>query len=96
MIKDTVTKKGRPAITSDRWHVVHSQFRRKGKSAKPFERSIISEHDDQSTCRKAARALRARLDQDQATPLAQRDEVFVRRPNYKSLKTTRQRVRAKE
>jgi hypothetical protein len=96
MIKDTVTKKGSAAITSDHWHVVHSKFRRKGKGAKPFARTIISEHEDRVACRKAARALLASLDRDPATPVAEHDEVFVRRPNFKSLKSARHRSKTKE
>jgi hypothetical protein len=96
MIIETVTSKGSPAITSDRWHVVHSRFRRRGKGAMPFDRVIVSEHDDRTGCRAAARALRAELRAKASQPLAERDEVFVRRPNFKSLKAARRRTKPSE
>ena len=96
MITETVTNKGVPAITSDRWHVVHAKCRRRGKQSGPFERMIVSEHEDKVGCRKAAKALLADLLKDKDVPLAQRDEVFVRRPNFKSLKATRRRTKPKE
>jgi len=96
MISETVTRAGTPAITSDHWHVVHSRFRPKGEKSRPFEREIVSEHDNRIGCRDAARALRARLDQESDAPTAQRDQVFVRKPNFKSLKVTRHRTPPKE
>ena len=97
MISETVTTKGTPAITSDRWHVVHAKCRCKGKTSGSFERVVVSEHDDQTDCRKAARAFLAALAKDNETdkevPAAERDEVFARRPNFKSLKATRRRTK---
>lgn len=55
---------------------------------------IVSEHDDRTACCAAARELRALLAKDSKMPLAQRDEVFVRKPNYKSLKAAGRRVKA--
>jgi hypothetical protein len=92
MIDDTITTtKGSPAITSGEWHVVHSHFTDTADS-RPFARTIVSEHPDRALCKRAARRLRARLaETDGERPAAQRDEVFVRPPNYKSLKTARSR-----
>jgi hypothetical protein len=95
MISETVTSTGTPAITSDHWHVVHSKFTRKGKKSPPFERIIVSEHDSRTGCCAAARALRASLAKESKVPLAQRDEVFVRKPNFKSLKAARHRTQKK-
>ena len=91
MIKEVVTSKGTAAITSDRWHVVLSRFTNAGRK-QPFARGIDSEHADRSECLKAARALRARLAAEAGSvPEEERDEVFVRRPNFKSLKAARRR-----
>jgi hypothetical protein len=96
MISETVTSAGSPAITSDHWHVVHSRFHPKGEKSRPFERVIVSEHDNRIGCRDAARALRASLDQESDAPLAQRDQVFVRKPHFKSLRAARHRTQPKE
>lgn len=86
MIREVSTKKGADAITSDRWHVVHARFTGAQRDL-PFARGIISEHDDRATCAKVAKALRARLALEGGDlPAEERDEVFVRRPNFRSLK----------
>lgn len=86
MITEAKTSKGAEAITSDHWHVVHSRFVR-AESKRPFSRIINSEHDDRATCVKAAQALRVKLRADAAeVPLDERDQVFMCRPGFKSLK----------
>ncbi|HEU4418031.1 MAG TPA: hypothetical protein VFT55_03780 [Planctomycetota bacterium] len=91
MITDVQTSKGTSAITSDQWHVVHSRLV-DADSKRPYVRSIHSEHADRLSCRKAALALRARLDAESAgVPEAERDEVFICRPKFKSLKRARTR-----
>ncbi len=90
MIQAVKTKKGTKAITSDRWHVVHSRFQGTGGKLL-FVRTVHSEHDDRGGCLEAARVLWGRLSSDGAVPVAQRDEVFVCRPNYKSLERSRHR-----
>jgi hypothetical protein len=91
MIKEVVTSKGTPAITSDQWHVVHSRYA-DGRQERPFARAVHSEHASRSECVQAARALRRKLSAgSQSVPAAERDEVFVRRPNFKSLKLARVR-----
>lgn len=88
MIEEVVTKKGAAAITSDQWYVVHSRrVERSGDSV--FVRGIYSEHADRASCRKAAATLRAKLQSASASvPVAERDEVFSRRPRFKTLKET--------
>lgn len=93
MIKETQTSKGTPAITSDHWHVVHSHFTGEGKSGS-FAREIVSEHDDRKSCGLAATALSTKLASEaSARPLARRDEVFARPPNYRSLKARRRKLK---
>ena len=91
MITEVQTAKGTAAITSDHWHVVHARWVA-GESKRPFMRSIYSEHDDRAACRGAAKALRQKL-MSEATrvPADERDEVFVRKPNFKSLKRAKAR-----
>ena len=91
MIQEVVTSKGAAAITSDQWHVVHSRLV-DSKDPRPYLRGIHSEHADRVSCRKAALALRAKLLADNASlPEAERDEVFVRKPAFKTLKLARTR-----
>jgi hypothetical protein len=91
MILDVKTSKGVAAITSDHWHIVHSRLI-EGGGKRPFSRIVHSEHADARACRKAARELRLKLATEAAgVPLEEQDEVFVRRPNFKSLKHARAR-----
>jgi hypothetical protein len=91
MISTVETRKGTAAITSDRWHVVHARFT-EGEAGLPFLRSITSEHEDRAACVKAARSLVARVRSEAPNvPLAERDQVFVRRPGFKSLRKAARR-----
>jgi len=91
VITDVQTSKGSSAITSDQWHIVHSRLVDAG-AKRPYVRSIHSEYADGPSCRKAARALRLRLAAENPGVLeAERDEVFVCRPRFKSLKRARTR-----
>lgn len=91
MIRDVETSKGVPALTSDRWHVVRSRWV-EGGGKRPYARSVHSEHDDEASCRKAARELRLKLArEDGAVPEAERDEVFACKPGFKSLKFAKTR-----
>lgn len=91
MIQEVVTSKGANAITSDHWHVVHSHFT-SGRTKRPFVRAVHSEHADSSECQAAAKDLRKKLaTESEGLPEAEQDEVFVRRPNFKSLKSVRTR-----
>jgi hypothetical protein len=91
VITDVQTSKGSSAITSDQWHIVHSRLVDAG-AKRPYVRSIHSEYADGASCRKAARALRARLAaENPAVPAAERDEFYACRPRFKSLKRARTR-----
>jgi hypothetical protein len=91
MISTVETRKGTEAVTSDRWHVVHA--RHDGSQAKlPFVRSISSEHEDRAACVKAARKLVADVRSETPdVPLSERDQVFVRRPGFKTIKNATRR-----
>jgi hypothetical protein len=91
MISTVDTRKGTQAVTSDRWHVVHARFVG-GQSRFPFVRSISSEHEDRAACVDAARALIARVRSEAGdVPAEERDQVFVRRPGFKSVKNSKRR-----
>jgi hypothetical protein len=91
MIQEVVTSKGTPAITSDQWYVVQSRFADKRK-ARPYSRTIHSEHPDRMGCVKAAKTLRVKVAQDSVgIPAAERDEVWVCKPNFKLLKLAKTR-----
>ena len=93
MIQEAVNSKGSAAITSDQWHVVHSRFVDSART-RPFSRGVSSEHADRVACVKAAKSLKAKLAKDFAdAPEDERDEVFVRPPGFKSLKTAKRRAR---
>lgn len=96
MISPVQTAKGAEAITSDQWHLVHSRLLHPGER-RPFVRSVHSEHADRVACRKAAKALRVQLAKDwAAVPEDERDEIFVRKPGYKTLKAAKTRRSAAE
>ena len=91
MIHDVVNSKGADAITSDQWHVVHSHFSGASRT-RPFTRIVTSEHAARAECRRAAKALRAKLaEENAAAPESERDEVFVRPPNFKTLRSAKRR-----
>ena len=88
MIHETQSKKHNPAITSDSWHVVHARWAGNRSADARFERSIVSEHADRAAATLAARDLVAALATEMyGRPHAHRDQIFVRQPEYKSLKT---------
>lgn len=94
MILEAVTRKNRPAITSDRWHVLIARRSASIESPRRFERAIVSEHDDHASALAAARELVARFAPEMAgRPRNERDQVLVRRPMRKSLKIARRVVR---
>lgn len=89
MIQEVKTSKGKSAITSDQWHVVHSRLVDVG-AKRPYARVIHSEHGERTACQKAAKDLRVKIArEDAAVPAAERDEVFIRRPNFKTLKAAK-------
>ncbi len=84
MKTETTNRKQLPAITSDQWHVVHAQRRKAYTDRRPYERTIVSEHANRKLAEASASALRGEV-AAQASGLG-RDAVFVRKPNYKTLK----------
>lgn len=89
MIREVETDSGAAAITSDQWHIVHARYVFDG-AKRPFLRSVHGEYADRTACRLAARALRAQLAaQETGVAIEHRDEVFVRKPDYKTLRVAR-------
>ncbi len=94
MIQETLTLKGKAAITSDLWHVVHAHWTGKSTETPRFVRTIVSEHESREQAVRAARGLESTLNGELPDrPLDRRDHVFVRKPSFKSLKTARRRER---
>ena len=90
MIRETTSSKSRPALTSDQWHVLHAQFCGDLPGRAHFQRTIVSEHGDRRTAVAAAREMVDALASDnEGRRRSARDQVLVRRPAYKSLKTAR-------
>jgi hypothetical protein len=90
MIREIVDEKNNPAVTSDHWHVIHARWSGDPSGEPRFVRSIVSEHEDSAAALSAARAIKSSMapsmrDRSRET----RDQVFVRRPSSKSLKTAR-------
>ena len=89
MIQETLSSKQRPALTSDRWHVVHARWSGNDSGQSSFLRSIVSEHDDQASAVRGARELVERLAAEmEKRPQSERDQLFVRKPGFRSLKTS--------
>ena len=88
VIMNAQTKQQKPAITSDRWHVVHSQWSAKRAAGQPpFARRIASEHSDKAAAVVAAKQLAAELKPTMTSRATKdRDQVLVRPPRYRSLK----------
>jgi hypothetical protein len=88
VIHETNSKKSQPAVTSDRWHVVHARWSGERSPRPRFERSIVSEHGDRTAATNAARALVTELTTEMyGRPHEHRDQIFVRQPAYRTLKT---------
>lgn len=88
MITETKSHKSNPAITSDRWHVVHARWNGAETDEPQFDRSIVSEHDDREGATRAAGELHQSLAGEMNSrrePV--RDQLFVRRPDFKTLRT---------
>jgi hypothetical protein len=93
LIQETLSRNSNPALTSDRWHVLHARWSNESSRAPLFVRSIVSEHDDHAAAVRAAEAFLTKImpgmsDRQPAT----RDQVLVRPPAYKSLKTGKRRL----
>lgn len=90
MIHELINRKNLPALTSDQWHVVHARLAGESKGKPSFERSIVSEHEDRAAAAIAAKRVLVSLApmMDGRSPEG-RDQVFVRKPDFKSLKTAK-------
>jgi hypothetical protein len=94
VILEAVTRKNRPAITSDRWHVLIARRSASIEIPRRFERVIVSEHADHESAAAAAREMVAQIAPEMAArPRTERDQVLVRRPMRKSLKLAKRVVR---
>jgi len=95
MIKDALTRRGNPATSSNEWHVVHSKWCGKQANHPPFAREVTSEHgSNRSAAVAAAKKLVARIKPSIKNRIvAERDQVFVRPPEFKSLKFAEHRIR---
>jgi len=90
MIRETISRKNHPALTSDHWHVVRARLAGDPDGAPRFVRSIVSEHDDRVAAVTAARRIVRSVATEMAElPRAARDQVFVRKPDFKSLKVAK-------
>jgi hypothetical protein len=87
VIQDTLSCKSNPAITSDQWHVIRATWSGDSASSPTFQRAIVSEHASRDSAVDAARALVDDFGKDMDTRSRNtRDQVFVRPPDYKTLK----------
>jgi hypothetical protein len=97
MIRETLNKKSAPALTSDRWHLLRASWNGADAPVPRFERTIVSEHETRADARIAARELVRQVQAEVAgRPREQRDQVLVRRPNYKSLKSAKRAERRRQ
>jgi hypothetical protein len=96
VITDALTRRGNPATTSDRWHVVHAKWCGKQANHPPYSRTVVSEHTSREKAVVAAKRLAAKLDPVRIKlPPAERDQILVRPPLFRSLKFTSHRVKGR-
>jgi hypothetical protein len=94
VITDALTRRGNPAFTSDRWHVVHAKWSGTRNGGPPFARTVVSEHADREHAVVAAKRLAVKLDPTrQARPVTERDQIYVRPPQFRSLKFATHKAR---
>jgi hypothetical protein len=85
VIRELLNSERKLVITSDRWHVIHSEWTG-GPGTPRFLRKIVSEHDDGAAALISARQLKAELVAKMKKRAAEaRDQVLVKRPNSESL-----------
>ena len=94
MIHDATSRHGRPAMTSDRWNVVLARWDGGLDGRARFERTIVSEHADQPSATFAARQWLAHFREQRKTRSRERwDQVFVRRPGFRTRRRAPRRER---
>jgi hypothetical protein len=87
MIRETNSSKNSPAVTSDHWHVVRAAFSGETSGAPRFARSVVSEHEDRAAAVIAARQMVSSIAPEMAAREPdERDQIFVRKPEFKTLK----------
>jgi hypothetical protein len=97
LITSVLNEKQRPAITSDQWHVVLARWSGERTGEPRFERTIVSEHADMASAMAAARVINGQLKLDMASRIRERrDQLFVRPPEFKSLKNCKRLERRKK
>lgn len=97
MIDETTSPRGRPALTSDRWHVVLARWSGDLGLRARFERAIVSEHADHASAVAAARQWHAQFTQQARTRAREHcDQVFVRQPRFRTLRRAKRHVRRRE
>ena len=84
MTSETTNRKQFTAITSDQWHVVHARLRKAKTDLRPYERTIVSEHASRKLAEASASEFRVKV--AASSPGLGQDAVFIRKPNYKTLK----------
>lgn len=90
MIRETINREKSPALTSDLWHVVHARWSGDPSGEPRFVRSIVSEHEDSASAVTAGREMVSSFASEMADrPRARRDQILIRHPGYKSLKTAK-------
>ena len=83
------SSKTHPALTSDHWHVVHARWSGERSQRPRFDRVIVSEHADRTAATDAARGLVTQLTTEMyGRPHEHRDQIFVRPPSYRTLKSS--------
>jgi hypothetical protein len=67
--------------------VVHARWSGRYEGRPRFSRTILSEHADRASAAQDARQIVSRLSPQMADrPAAERDQLFVRKPGFRSLK----------
>jgi len=90
LIQEIVNRKNLPAVTSDHWHVIVAKFTGNTDGKPRFERSIVSEHEDRAAAAHAAREIKRTIVPTMTErPPEGRDQILIRKPDYKSLKVAR-------
>lgn len=94
MIRETTSRRNHAALTSDHWHVVRACLSGEPSEQPRYLRSIVSEHDDRVAAVTAARQIFRSLAPEMADrPRGVRDQIFVRKPDFKSLKLAKRVTR---
>jgi hypothetical protein len=90
VIRETVNHKNSPVLTSDHWHVIRARWNGDVSGEPVYQRTIESEHDDSASAATAARSIAAKFAAEMSGRTREtRDQVLVRRPGYRSLKTAK-------